>query len=400
MQRRTLLASLAAAAALPHASRADTPGVTATEIRIGHTIPYSGPASAYGVIGKGHAAFFRMINEQGGIGGRKINFISLDDGYVPAKTVEQVRRLVEQDEVAFLFNTLGTLTNSAIQRYVNQKKVPHLFLSTGADKWANPKDFPYTIGWQPSYRTEAIIYARYIMANKPNAKVALIYQNDDFGKDYLNGAKEGFGNKFDKMVVKVLSYEPTDATIDSQAVTLKDSGADTLITAAIPKFAAQMIRKTFDMGWKPLHFMSNVSSSVGAVLNPAGPEKAVGMITSAYLKDPTDPTWKNDAGMNAWRAFMAKYIPDGDLTDGGYTYSYGVCSTLMQVLKQCGNDFSRENIMKQVASIKNQVPPTTLPGISVNISPTNYHPIRQMQLQRWTGVTYELFGEVIQGTGA
>jgi branched-chain amino acid transport system substrate-binding protein len=402
MQRRTLLASLAATAAVPRIGRAQnaTPGVTASEIKIGHTIPYSGPASAYGVIGKGHAAFFKMVNDQGGVGGRRINFVSLDDGYVPAKTVEQTRRLVEQDEVAFLFNPLGTLTNSAIQRYVNQKKVPHLFLSTGADKWANPKDFPYTIGWQPSYRTEAIIYARHIIANRPAARVALIYQNDDFGKDYLNGAREGFGPLFDKMVVKVLSYEPTDATIDSQAVSLKDSGADVLITAAIPKFAAQMIRKVFDMGWRPVHYMSNVSSSVGAVLNPAGPEKAVGMITSAYLKDPTDPTWKDDAGMNTWRAFMAKYIPDGDLTDGGYTFSYGVCSTLLQVLKQCGTDFSRENIMKQVTSIKDQVPPVTLPGISVNITPTNYHPIQQMQLSRWTGSTWQLFGDVIQGTGA
>jgi len=402
MQRRTLLASLAATAAVPRIGRAQnaTPGVTASEIKIGHTIPYSGPASAYGVIGKGHAAFFKMVNDQGGVGGRRINFVSLDDGYVPAKTVEQTRRLVEQDEVAFLFNPLGTLTNSAIQRYVNQKKVPHLFLSTGADKWANPKDFPYTIGWQPSYRTEAIIYARHIIANRPAARVALIYQNDDFGKDYLNGAREGFGPLFDKMVVKVLSYEPTDATIDSQAVSLKDSGADVLITAAIPKFAAQMIRKIFDMGWQPLHFMTNVSRSVGAVINPAGPEKAIGMITAACLKDPTDPTWKDDAGMNTWRAFMAKYIPDGDLTDGGYTFSYGVCSTLLQVLKQCGTDFSRENIMKQVTSIKDQVPPVTLPGISVNITPTNYHPIQQMQLSRWTGSTWQLFGDVIQGTGA
>jgi branched-chain amino acid transport system substrate-binding protein len=401
MQRRTLLASLAATAAVPRIGRAQnaTPGVTASEIKIGNTIPYSGPASAYGVIGKAHAAFFRMVNEQGGVGGRRINFISLDDGYVPAKTVEQVRRLVEQDEVAFLFNTLGTLTNSAIQRYVNQKKVPHLFVATGADKWANPKDFPYTIGWQPSYRTEAIIYARYIIANKPAARVALMYQNDDLGKDYLNGAREGFGPLFDKMVVKVLSYEPTDPTIDSQAVTLKNSGADTLITAAIPKFAAQTIRKIFDMGWQPLHFMTNVSRSVGAVINPAGPEKAIGMITAAYLKDPTDPTWKDDAGMNTWRAFMAKYIPDGDLSDSGYVSSFGACSTLLHVLKQCGTDFSRENIMKQVTGIKNQVPDVVLPGITVNTSPTDYRPIQQMQLSRWTGSTWQLFGDMIEGTG-
>jgi branched-chain amino acid transport system substrate-binding protein len=403
MKRRSLLATAGAALATAPLARAfaDTVvGVTATEIKIGHTIPYSGPASAYGVIGQGHTAFFKRVNDKGGIAGRKINFMSLDDGYAPPKTVEQVRRLVEQDQVAFLFNTLGTPNNTAIQKYVNQKKVPHLFLSTGADKWGNPKDFPWTIGWQPSYRTEAQIYAKYIMKNRPNAKVAVLYQNDDFGKDYITGFKDGFGAQYSKFVVKEFSFEVTDATIDSQAVSMQATGADVILTAATPKFAAQMIRKVSDMDWKPLHFLTNVSSSVGAVITPAGPERAVGIITSAYGKDPTDPTWANDAGMNEWRAFMKEYIPTGDLTDGGYVFSYGVCTTLMQMLKQCGNDFSRENIMKQAASLKNLYIPTLLPGITVNTSPENFHPIRHMQLQKWTGKTWELFGEIIEGTGA
>jgi len=403
MKRRSLLATAGAALASAHVPKAfaDTVvGVTATEIKIGHTIPYSGPASAYGAIGHGHMAFFKRLNEQGGIAGRKINLISLDDGYSPPKTVEQVRRLVEQDQVAFLFNTLGTPNNSAIQKYVNQKKVPHLFLSTGADKWGNPKDFPWTMGWQPSYRTEAQIYAKYIMKNVPNANVAVLYQNDDFGKDYLIGLKDGFGAQYSKYVLKEFSFEVTDATIDSQAVSMQTTGADTIVTAATPKFAAQMIRKVADMGWKPLHFLTNVSTSVGAVITPAGPEKAVGIITSSYLKDPTDATWANDAGMAEWRAFMKAYMPDADTTDGGYVFSYGVCTTLVQMLKQCGNDFSRENIIKQAASIKNLAVPVLLPGITVNTSPENYHPIRQMQLSKWNGKTWELFGEIIEGTGA
>ena len=403
MKRRSLLASAGAALAAAPLARAfaDTVvGVTATEIKIGNIMPYSGPASAYGVIGQGHVAFFKRLNEQGGVGGRKVNFITLDDGYAPPKTVEQARRLVEQEQVAFLFNPLGTPNNSAIQKYMNQKKVPHIFLSTGADKWGDPEHFPWTMGWQPSYRTEAQIYAKYIMKNKPNAKVAVLYQNDDFGKDYLIGLKDGFGKDYAKFVVKDFSFEVTDATIDSQAVSMQATGADTIVTAATPKFAAQMIRKVADMGWKPLHFLTNVSASVGAVITPAGPEKAVGIITSAYAKDPTDPTWEKDAGMMEWRAFMKQYLPDGDLTDGGYVFSYGVCTTLLQVLKQCGNDFSRENIIKQSASLKNLVVPTLLPGITVNTSATNFHPIRQMQLSKWSGKTWELFGEIIEGTGA
>ena len=402
MRRRHLLATMGAALAapsvIPSAARAQTVvGVTATEIKIGHIVPYSGNASAYGVIGQGHVAYFKRLNDQGGINGRKINFITLDDGYVPSKTVEQTRRLVEQDEVALLFNVLGTATNSAIQKYVNTKKVPHLFLSTGADKWGDPEHFPWTMGWQPSYRTEALIYARYIQANTPNARAALIYQNDDFGKDYLNGLKEGFGPAFDKTFVKVVSYEASDPTVDSQIVTLKDAGADTLVTAAIPKFAAQTIRKAYDIGWKPRHYLSNVSASVGAVMTPAGPEKGVGIVTSAYLKDSTDPKWKDDPGMNEWRGFMAKYLPGGDLSDSGYLFSYSACQTMEQVLRQCGNDLSRENIMRQATNLKAVAGSTLLPGITVNTSPTNYHPIRQMQLSRWTGSSWELFGDVIQG---
>ncbi len=398
MKRRTLIAGLGAGVVgglVRPAGAATVVGVTKDEIKIGHTIPYSGNASSYGVIGRANAAYFKRVNDQGGIAGRKINFISYDDAYNPAKTVEQTRRLIEQDHVAFLFNPLGTPTNSAIHKYVNAKKVPHLFLSTGADKWADPKHFPWTIGWQPSYRTEAQIYARYIKKERPGVKAALIYQNDDFGKDYFNGLKDSYGKDFDKVFVKVLTYESSDATIDSQVVSLKESGAEVLVSACIPKFSAQLIRKAYDIGWKPLHCMSNVSSSVGATITPAGPEKAVGIITSNYLKDPTDPGWKDDAGMNEWRDFMAKYIPDGDTTDGGYVFSYGVCTTMNQVLKQCGDDFSRENIMKQALNIKNQTVPVLLPGITVSTAPDNYHPIRQMQLTRWSGTTWQRFGDVI-----
>jgi branched-chain amino acid transport system substrate-binding protein len=399
--RRTLLAAGAGLLAAPRILRAqDTPGVTATELRIGNTMPYSGPASAYGSIGRSHQAFFKMVNDQGGIAGRKINFITYDDGYSPPKTVEQVRRLVEQDKVAFLFNTLGTATNSAIVRYVNQRKVPHLFLSTGADKWGNHQDTPWTIGWQPSYRTEAQIYMKHMLEHRPDAKVALLYQNDDFGKDYVTGVRDVLGARFDA-IVKAVSHEATDPTIDSQVVTLQASGADVMVTATTPKFAAQTIRKVYDLGWRPaIHYLTNVSISVGTVMEPAGPEKGVGIITSAYLKDPTDPGWANDAGMNEWRGFMQKYIPDGDMKDGSYPFAYGIAQTMMQVLKQCGNDLSRERVMKEVAAIQDFVPATLIPGIKVATSPTNFHPIRQMQLQKWTGATWERFGGVIEGANA
>lgn len=398
MQRRHLLAAgtaLATTAVLP-ARAADTPGVTATEIKIGHTIAYSGSASAYGVIGKSHTAYWNMVNNQGGIAGRKINFISLDDGYTPPKTVEQTRRLVEQDQVALLFNTLGTPTNSAIHKYVNQKKVPHLFVSTGADKWGDYKNFPWTMGFQPSYRTEAQIYTKYILEQKPNAKIAILYQNDDFGKDYPAGVKDVLGDKFDKMTV-LSTYETTDATIDSQITTLRASGADVLLVAAIPKYAAQSIKKVRDLDWKPLFFMTNVSISVGTVMVPAGPENSIGMITTNYLKDCTDPRWENDAGMKEWRAFMKSEIPGGDMTDNSYVFAYAVVLTMHQVLKQCGDDFSRENIMKQAANLKDFDAKLLLPGIKVSTSPTSFRPIRAMQLMKWDGKTWVPFGGVIEG---
>jgi branched-chain amino acid transport system substrate-binding protein len=377
---------------------ADLPGVTATEIKIGNTNAYSGPASAYGVIAKTEAAFFQMVNDQGGVAGHKINFISYDDGYSPPKAVEQVRRLIEEDQVALLFQTLGTPSNTAIHRYVNQKKVPHLFISTGADKWGDYQHFPWTMGYQPSYRTEAQIYTKYMQAQKPGAKLAILYQNDDFGKDYPAGVKDVLGDKYATTVVKEASYETTDATIDSQMTSLQASGADTLLVAATPKFAAQAIKKVHDLGWKPTFFLTNVSISVGAVMTPAGPENGVGIITTGYMKDPTDPAFKDDPGMNEWRAFMAKYMPGADLTDGSYSFAYGVSMVMWQVLKQCEGDFSRANIMKQAANLHNPYDPILLPGIEVNTSPTNFHPIRSMQLQRWTGSTWERFGDIIAGT--
>ncbi|HEY2621005.1 MAG TPA: ABC transporter substrate-binding protein [Acetobacteraceae bacterium] len=394
-----LAAAILAAAVTTGATAADTPGVTATEIKIGNTVPYSGPASSYSVLGKLESAYFGMMNEKGGVAGHKINFISLDDNYSPPKTVEQIRRLVEEEQVAFTFATLGTPTNSAIVRYMNQKKVPQLFVSTGADKWGDYKQTPWTIGWQPSYRTEAQIYTKYMLQQHPGAKLAILYQNDDFGKDYPNGVKDVLGDKFDKMVVTA-TYETTDPTIDSQITSLQASGADVLLVAAIPKFAAQAIRKVHDLNWKPTFFLSNVAISVGAVMKPAGPENGIGIISAAYLKDSSDPTWKDDAGMNEWRAFMDKYMPGADQTDGGYIAAYGLCKTMQQVLEQANGDFSRANIMKQVTSLHDVGNPVLLPGIKINTSPTNYHPITAMQLEKWDGKTWVLFGSVIQGAGS
>lgn len=403
LRRRTLLTAASAAAFIPAAPAilraAESPGVTATEILIGNTIPYSGAASAYGTIGKAISAMFQMANDQGGFAGRKVKFLSYDDGYSPPKTVEQVRRLIEEDNVAALFATLGTPTNSAIVRYVNQKKVPHLFVATGADKWGDYKEHPWTIGWQPSYVTESQIYAKYILAQKPDAKIGILYQNDDFGKDYLKGIRDILKDRYDSMV-KVVSYEVTDATIDSQLVTLQAAGIDVLMTIATPKFAAQSIRKVAEMRWKPLHVLTGVSVSVGAVMIPAGPENGIGIISSAYLKDPTDPRWDNDAGMKQWRTFMEKYYPGGDLKDGGNVSAFGLAYTMMAVLKKCGNDMSRENMMKQATNLQNLEVPIALPGIKINTSPTNYHPMRQLQLMRWTGKTWDLFGDIIEGTSA
>jgi branched-chain amino acid transport system substrate-binding protein len=397
-KRSWLAAVLVALTVAAPAVADDMPGVTATEIKIGNTNGYSGPNSAVSVIAKLETAFFKMVNDQGGVAGRKINFISLDDGYSPPKTVEQVRRLIEEDKVALLFNTLGTPTNSAIHRYVNEKKVPHLFISSGADKWGDYQHFPWTMGFQPSFRTEAQIYAKYILKEKPNAKIAILYQNDDFGKDYLAGMKDVLGEKFDKMVVTA-SYEATDPTIDSQITSLQGADANVLLVAAISKFAAQAIRKVHDLDWKPLFFISNTAASIGAVIKPAGPENAIGMITAHYLKDPNGPMWKNDAGMNEWRDFMAKYMPGADTTDGAYPFAYAVSKAMLQVLKQCGDDLSRENIMKQAANLHDLELPTLLPGIKLNTSPTNYHPIRQMQFEKFDGSTWVLFGDVIAGAG-
>ena len=373
---------------------AQSPGVTPTEVKIGNTNPYSGPASAYGTIGKALAAYFTKVNAEGGVNGRKIDFVTLDDGYSPPKTVEMVRRLVEQDQVAFVFQTLGTPTNSAIHKYLNQAKVPHLFVATGATKWGDPQHFPWTMGWQPTYQTEGHIYAQYVLRNVPNAKIGILYQNDDYGKDYVKGLKDGLGEAGRKLIVLEQSYEVTDPTIDSQIVNLKNSGANVFYNVTIPKYAAQAIKKTAEIGWKPLHLLNNVSNSVGAVLKPAGLQNSKDIVSTFYLKDPTDPTWQNDAGYKDWLAFMKKYYPEGDLSDLGNVYGYTVAQGLVQVLKQCGNDLSRENVMKQAASIKGLSLPMLLPGVKVNTGPTDFYPIEQEQLAKFDGERWVLFGEV------
>ncbi|MGQ0579145.1 MAG: ABC transporter substrate-binding protein [Betaproteobacteria bacterium] len=388
-----LIASVAASTAL--AQKKYDPGATDTEIKIGNTNPYSGPASAYGTIARSQAAYFKLINDQGGINGRKINYISLDDAYSPPKTVEQVRRLVEQDEVLFIFQSLGTPSNTAIHKYMNAKKVPQLFIATGATKWGDPQNFPWTIGWQPNYQTEAQLYAKYLLQNKPAARIAVLYQNDDFGKDYVKGLRDGLGSQADKLIAKEVSYEVTDATVDSQIVTLQASRADALFIIATPKFAAQAIRKTYDVGWKPLTFVSNVSISVAAVLEPAGLEKSIGLVTAAYIKDPTDPQWGNDPAMKEWRAWMKKYYPEGNVNDATNVYGYAVAQTLVQVLRQCGDDLTRENVMRQAANLKNLEVSVLLPGIRINTSPTDFYPIEQVQLERFDGKHWVLFGEVL-----
>jgi branched-chain amino acid transport system substrate-binding protein len=392
--RRVAVTSGLATAALAATSRtrAETPTV-----KIGNTMPYSGPASTYGVIGRTESAFFRMVNEQGGVDGHIIDFISYDDGYSPPKTVEQVRRLVEADKVDFCFQNLGTPCNSAIAEYLNHKKIPHLFVGSGASKWADIKKYPWTMGFQPGYRTEAQIYAKYMLANVKDPKLAILYQNDDFGKDYPTGVRDILGDKWDQIVTRSNSYETTDPTIDSQIVDLQSSGANVLLVAAIPKFAAQAIRKVYDMNWKPTFLMTNVAISVGGVITPAGPEKAVGMLSTAYLKDPTDPIFKDDSGMKEWRAFMAKYMPDGDVTDASYVFAYAVSKTMLQVLKQCSGDFSRENVMKQAESLHDIELPVLLPGIKVNSTHTDHRPITSMQFMKWDGKTWVRFGDLLTG---
>jgi len=371
------------------------PGVTDTEIKIGNTMPYSGPASSYGTIGKAEAAYFAMINAQGGVNGRKINFVSLDDGYSPPKTVEQTRRLVEEENVLFDFSPLGTPPNSAIHKYMNAQKVPQLFVATGATKWGDPEHFHWTMGWQPTYQTEGHIYAKYILDKLPNAKIAILYQNDDYGKDYVKGFKDGLGDKAAKMIVAEASYETTDPTIDSQIVTLQSSGADVFFDVTIPKFAAQAIRKVHDIGWHPTHFLNSVSNSVGATLTPAGLEASKDLITVEYEKDPTDPAWQSDKAYKDWLAWMDKYYPDGDKKDTFNVFGYNQAATMVQVLKQCGDDLTRESIMKQAANLKNYDAPMLLPGIKVNTSPTDYYPIQQEQLAKFNGKTWDLFGDVL-----
>jgi branched-chain amino acid transport system substrate-binding protein len=388
-----LIAALGLVVPAPPVS-AQTPGVTATEIKIGHTNPYSGPASAYGTIGKAIAAYFKKVNNEGGINGRKINFVSLDDGYSPPKTVEMVRKLVEQEQVAFVFQTLGTPTNSAIHKYLNEQKVPQLFVATGATKWNDPKNFPWTMGWQPNYQTEGHIYAQYVLRSVLNPKIGILYQNDDYGKDYVKGLKDGLGDAAKKLIVMEQSYETTDPTIDSQIVNLKNSGANVFFNVTIPKFAVQAIKKAHDIGWKPLHLLNNVSSSLGTVLKPAGLEASRGLITALYAKEVTDPQWRNDPGYKDWLAWMKKYYPEGALDDQANAYAYTVAQTLVHVLQQCGSDLSRENVMKQAANIKNLSLPLLLPGIKLNTSPTDFAPIKQEQLARFDGERWALFGEL------
>jgi branched-chain amino acid transport system substrate-binding protein len=388
------LAMLAVTGSPTFAQKKYDTGASDTEIKIGNIMPYSGPASAYGVIGKTHEAYFRKINAEGGINGRKINFITYDDGYSPPKTVEQARKLVESDEVLIVFNPLGTPPNSAIQKYLNQKKVPQLFVATGATKWNDPKDFPWTMGWQPNYQSETQIYARYILKNHPNAKIGVLYQNDDYGKDYLKGFKDGLGAKTSMIVIED-SYEVSEPTIDSHIVKLKAAGADVFMNITTPKFAAQAIKKNAEIGWKPVHFLNNVSASIGAVMKPAGFENGQDIISSNYLKDATDAQWKDDAGMKAWNEFLDKYFPEANRSDSNVMYGYTVAQGLVHVLKQCGDDLTRENVMKQAASIKDLALGGLLPGIKVNTSSTDFAPISQFQLMKFKGETWERFGEVM-----
>jgi branched-chain amino acid transport system substrate-binding protein len=398
LTRRTILVaapSALAIAALPvRAAKQYGPGVSDTEIKIGNTCFYSGPASSYGTIGKAMAAYYKMVNDQGGVNGRKINFISYDDAYSPPKTVEQTRRLVEQDEILLDAGPLGTPTNSAIWQYMNQKKVPQLFVSTGATKWDDPKGHPWTIGWQPNYQSEGRIYAGYIMKEKPDGKIGVLYQNDDFGKDYLKGLKDGLGDKKSLVVVEA-SYETQDPTVDSQVISMKAAGCEVFVNTAIPKFAAQAIRRAVEIEWKPLHILSSIGNSVAATLKPAGLENAKGLISDFYLKDPTDSQWKDDDGFKWWVSFMDKYYPGGDKIDAGNVYGPSNAATVVQVLKQCGDELTRENIMKQAANLHDFSVPMLLPGIKINTSPTDFAPVKQVQMGRFDGSKWELFGGLL-----
>ena len=390
-----LLAALALAGSPAAAQKKYDDGASDTEIKIGNTNPYSGNASAYGEIGKTIEARFKQVNDKGGINGRKINFITYDDGYTPPKTVEMVRKLVEEDKVLFVFNTLGTPPNSAIHKYMNQKKVPHLFVATGASKWGNPKDFPWTMGWQPDYATEASIYAKHILANVKDAKIGILMQNDDYGKDYYNGFLAGLGKENEKLIVHRATYEVTDPTVDSQMIALKNSGANVFFNITIPKFAAQAIKKAAEIDWKPAHYLNNVSSSFATVFKPAGIEASQGIVLALYRKDTSDPQWAEAADIKTWKAFMAKYMPNANLADDGHNYGYAVAATMIEVLKRAGDNLTRENIMKQAASLQGLENPMLLPGIKINTSPTDFYPIQAVRLARVKGQSFELFGDIL-----
>jgi ABC-type branched-subunit amino acid transport system substrate-binding protein len=396
-QRTIRMALLATALAVApvQAEKRYGPGASDKEIKLGQTMSYSGALSVFGTIGRTQAAYFEMLNAAGGINGRRVTFISLDDGYMPPRTVEQTRKLVEQEEVLALFGSTGTPTNSAIHKYVNARQVPHLFLSTGASKWGDPIRFPWTMGWTPNYRQEGAIYARYILKTSPHAKVAVLYQNDDFGKDFLRGFEEGLGEANAKMIVATATFEPTDPSVDSQITTLQASGADTFFDIASPKAAAQAIRKAYDTGWRPVHLLQSVAASISSTLKPAGLDHAVGVISSAYYKDPTDPQWAKDPAVAAYRSFMKTYYPAGDPDDVFNAWGYSQAQTMEQVLKQCGDELTRENVMKQAANLKDLQLPMLLPGIKINTSPTDFYPIEQVQLMRFDGKQWVRFGEVL-----
>jgi ABC-type branched-subunit amino acid transport system substrate-binding protein len=372
-------------------------GATDTEIKIGNVEAYSGPASAYGIIGKTEEAYFKMINDQGGINGRKINFISYDDGYSPPKTVEQTRKLIESDEVLLIFNALGTPTQTGVQKYQNAKKVPQLFVATGASKWNDPKNFPWTMGYQPSYRVEARIFAKYILKNKPDAKVAIFYANDDFGKDYVAGFKDVFGDKYKALVVAEESYETSEPSIDSHIIKVKDAGADVFVNISTPKFAAQAIKKMHEINWKPMHLMTDVSISIGAVMKPAGLDASEGVMSAGYLKDASDKQWANDEGMKKFMTFVDKYMPGANVSDTNIVYGYSAAQTMVEVLKKAGDNLTRENIMKEAASLKAFVPDTLLPGVSITTGANDFAPIEQLQMMRFKGGQWEMFGDVISG---
>jgi branched-chain amino acid transport system substrate-binding protein len=401
LTRRTILAaapSALAAAALPaRAAKQYGPGVTDTEIKVGNTGPYSGPLANASPFPLSEKAYFEMVNAQGGINGRKITWISYDDSYSPPKTVEMTRKLVEEDQVLCLSGSIGTPTNSSVWHYLNEKKVPQLFPGTGASKWNDPKGHPWTMGFFISYQSEGHIYAAYLVKNKPDAKIGVLYQNDDFGKDYLKGVVDGLGVRAASMITAKQSYETTDPTVDSQIIQLQAAGCDTLVTIAIPKFGALAIRKVTEINWKPLHILNGIASSVGATLKPAGLENATGIISDTSFKDPTDPQWVNDAGYKNWLSFMNNYYPDGDKTDNQTVYGYSIGETTARILKQCGDNLTRENVMRQAANLQNAQLPMVLPGITLNSSPTDFQLITQAQMRSFNGQRYVPFGPVLSG---